>query len=90
MGAGRGQSRGRGNGLCLNKLHDAAFDKKLIAFDDDLRLLVGRRIRETFAPGPLAAGFLAYEGKRLSEPVRRNLSESLLRSHREAFARAER
>jgi predicted restriction endonuclease len=30
------------NGLCLNRLHDAAFDRKLITFDEELRLVVGR------------------------------------------------
>jgi hypothetical protein len=77
------------NGLCLNKLHDAAFDRKLITFDDELRLVVGRRIRKALAPGALADGFLAYEGKRLAEPVRRPLSIALVRSHREAFMDAE-
>jgi hypothetical protein len=77
------------NGLCLNRLHDAAFDRKLIAFDDELRLVVGRRIRKALAPGALADGFLAYEGKRLAEPVRRPLSMPLVRSHRKAFMDAE-
>jgi putative restriction endonuclease len=70
-------------------LHDAAFDRKLITFDDDLRLVVGRRIRKAFAPGPLAAGFLAYEGNKLAEPVRRPLSLLLLQIHRKAFAEAD-
>jgi len=77
------------NGLCLNRLHDAAFDRKLITFDDELRLVVGRRIREALAPGALANAFLAYEGKKLAEPVRRPLSIALVRSHREAFTDAE-
>lgn len=28
------------NGLCLNALHDKAFDRGLISFDDDCRLLL--------------------------------------------------
>lgn len=73
------------NGLCLNRLHDAAFDRKLITFDDELRLVVGRRIREALTSGALADGFLSYEGKRLAEPVRRPLSLQLVRNHRKAF-----
>jgi putative restriction endonuclease len=34
------------NGLCLNRLHDGAFDRHLIAFDEDQRLLIGRRLRD--------------------------------------------
>jgi hypothetical protein len=32
------------NGICLNALHDRAFDRHLIAFDTDLRLLVSPRL----------------------------------------------
>ena len=74
------------NGLCLNRLHDAAFDRKLVTFDNNLRLVVGRQLRNTLAPGPLAVGLLEYEGVRLSEPVRRAVSGELLRQHRLAFA----
>ena len=77
------------NGLCLNKLHDAAFDRKLVTFDNNLRLVVGRRLRNSPAPGPLLAGLLEYEGVRLSEPVRRAISRELLEKHRAAFAKAE-
>jgi putative restriction endonuclease len=33
------------NGLCLSRLHDAAFDQGLIAFDGNLRLVLSRRLR---------------------------------------------
>lgn len=35
------------NGICLNRLHDAAFDKHLIGFDDDLRLVLSKKLRTT-------------------------------------------
>jgi putative restriction endonuclease len=75
------------NGLCLNRLHDAAFDRKLISFDDDLRLIVSRRL--TLNKGKLAEGFLAYAGQRLAKPVRREISLELLRIHREELLRSE-
>ena len=77
------------NGLCLNKLHDAAFDRKLLTFDNNLRLVVGRRLRNSLAAGPLSAGILEYEGVRLSAPVRRAISRELMEKHRAAFAEAE-
>jgi hypothetical protein len=33
------------NGLCLSRLHDAAFDRGLIAFDDQFRLLLSPRLK---------------------------------------------
>ena len=77
------------HGLCLNKLHGAAFDRKLLTFDNNLRLVIGRRLRSALAPGPLAAGILEYDGMRLSEPVRRPISRELLEKHRAVFAKAE-
>lgn len=76
------------NGLCLNRLHDAAFDKKLITFDEDLRLVVGRRLRDTLPQEPLAAGFLRYEGIQLRPPEKRSLNPAFLDSHRAGFVRA--
>ena len=40
------------NGLCLSRLHDAAFDRGLIAFDDKFRLLLSPRLKA--APPELA------------------------------------
>jgi putative restriction endonuclease len=34
------------NGICLNALHDRAFDRGLISFDKDLRVIVSSRIGE--------------------------------------------
>jgi predicted restriction endonuclease len=77
------------NGLCLNKLHDAAFDRKLIAFDDEFRLIVGERLRRMLGSGHLAETLLTYEGQALARPVRREISKELLRAHRASFEAAE-
>jgi putative restriction endonuclease len=76
------------NGIALNRLHDAAFDRHLVTFDDDLRLVIGRRLRETLAREELSTGFLAYEGRALQPAIRRELSPALLERHRAAFAAA--
>lgn len=73
------------NGIALNRLHDAAFDRKLITFDESLRLVVGRQLRESLPAGELATGFLAYEGRALSRHMRHALDASLLEQHRDAF-----
>lgn len=75
------------NGIALNRLHDAAFDAHLITFDEQHRLVVGSRVRDTFGRED-AATFFTCEGRPLDEPTRRALSETLLARHREEFARA--
>ena len=76
------------NGIALNRLHDAAFDRYLITFDDKLRMVVGRAVRDSLPRDELAAGFLAYEGRRLAEPVRHGPSQPMLARHRRSFERA--
>lgn len=39
------------NGLCLSRLHDAAFDRGLITFDEDLRLVLSKRLKDHLPPG---------------------------------------
>lgn len=56
------------NGLCLSRLHDAAFDRGLIAFDDSLRLLLSARLKEELPHRAVAENFGAYEGEPLHLP----------------------
>jgi hypothetical protein len=74
------------NGVALNRLHDAAFDRHLITFDEEHRLVVGRRVRDAFGREE-AERFFVCAGRRLDEPLRHALSEVLLTQHREEFAR---
>lgn len=56
------------NGIALNRLHDAAFDQGLIAFDDDLRLLLSPRLRRLLPEEAVRASFEAHEGQPLRLP----------------------
>lgn len=56
------------NGLCLSRLHDAAFDCGLISFDDELRLLVSRKLRGELSQRSVAENFGSYEGVALYFP----------------------
>ena len=53
------------NGLCLSRLHDAAFDRGLITFDDDLRLVLSPRLSDALPQRAVAENFGAYAGQRL-------------------------
>ncbi len=77
------------NGLCLNTLHDRAFDRGLISFDPDLRLILSPHLK-TAPPGPIGdlppahrRMFLDLEGTPLRLPERFRPDEEALRYHRE-------
>jgi hypothetical protein len=71
------------NGLSLTRLHDAAFDRGLIAFDGQLRLLLSPRLKRELAQRTVAESFGAYEGQALRFPDDAVLPElAFLGTHR--------
>jgi len=63
------------NGIALNALHDKAFDRGLIIFDTELRLVCSKTLKDHFASLPrssswatVAQHFQAY-GKPLAIPA---------------------
>jgi putative restriction endonuclease len=56
------------NGLCLSTLHDAAFDRGLISFDDDLRMMISPRLKSQLSQDSVKVNFGAYEGEALQLP----------------------
>lgn len=73
------------NGICLSATFDAAFDRHLISFDDDYRMLLTPALKEYFTNDETRETFEQYEGKRLLLPydVRFLPGQKLLRSHRQ-------
>lgn len=71
------------NGLCLSRLHDGAFDQGLIAFDDDYRLLLSKRIRDYLTIQAIRDNFACYEGKPMRLPEKFYPDQDFLASHRE-------
>jgi len=54
------------NGLCLSKLHDAAFDGGLITLDENLGLILSKRLKGFFPQGTLEQNFVPFE----NQPIR--------------------
>lgn len=71
------------NGLCLSRLHDAAFDRGLITFDGDCRLILSRRLKDHVTNATLKTAFLALEGEPLRLPEKFRPEEAFLEGHRE-------
>ncbi len=57
-----------GSGICLSRLHDAAFERGVISFDDNLRLLLSPRLRQELSQRAVAESFGAYLGETLRLP----------------------
>src|SRR5690606_31017441 len=57
------------NGLCLSRLHDAAFDSGLIAFDENLRLVLSPRLKAELPQKSVKENFGVYAGQPLGLPV---------------------
>jgi predicted restriction endonuclease len=71
------------NGLCLAQTQDAAFDRGLITFDEDNRLILGPYLREFLPNEALERNFLAYEGKQIQMPDRFLPDSDFMQKHRE-------
>jgi len=73
------------NGLCLNALHDKAFDRHLITFDEDYRLMVSGILKRGDIPEFQSSSFAELEGTMLALPHRFAPDFQALEEHRKAF-----
>ncbi|MBE0598274.1 MAG: HNH endonuclease [Desulfuromonadales bacterium] len=71
------------NGLCLAHTQDVAFDRGLITFDEDLRLVLSPRLREFLPNEALARNFLSYEGKQIEMPDKFLPGADFMEKHRQ-------
>ncbi|MDT8404767.1 HNH endonuclease [Sulfuriflexus sp.] len=70
------------NGVVLNSLYDAAFDKGFMTFDDDFRVVLSRRIIESVKTKELASILFDIKGKPMTMPSRFLPDISAIRYHR--------
>ncbi|MEN8848866.1 MAG: HNH endonuclease [Akkermansiaceae bacterium] len=70
------------NGICLSATYDAAFDKKLISFDEDYRLIVSQEIQDHYTRSSAQTYFKDREGQMLSLPKRDAPNQTYLEEHR--------
>jgi putative restriction endonuclease len=76
------------NGLCLSRLHDAAFDRGLVSFDDKLRLLLSPQLKAELSQRCVAENFGAHAGESLHFPDDAVLPEpAFLSKHRATIFR---
>ena len=73
------------NGLCLAQTQDAAFDRGLITFDEDYRLVIGPYLREYLSDEALERNFFTYEGKSIQMPDKFMPDSDFMKRHREGI-----
>lgn len=71
------------NGLCLNALHDRAFDRGLITLDSDYQVVLSNQIKEIYPSDVIREFFLKYDGKSIQLPDRFLPSKEFLAFHNE-------
>jgi predicted restriction endonuclease len=70
------------NGLCLNALYDRAFDRGLITFDENFRMIVSSLLKKGEIPEFQQINFVKVEGSKLLLPHRFRPDPSALEEHR--------
>lgn len=71
------------NGLCLSATYDAAFDRHLISFDEDYRMILGPALKEFYSNDAFKTQFVAFEGQALKMPKRFCPDQAFLEKHRQ-------
>ena len=71
------------NGLCLSATYDVAFDRNLISFDNDYRMVVSHYIRDFYTNEAAKEYFEKYEGKQLMMPNKFYPNKEFLSRHLE-------
>ena len=75
------------NGVCLNALFDRAFDRGLITFDKDLRVVVSKRLAGAAEEAELGCSLREAEGRRLRIPKRFPPAGDAMEHHRQSVFR---
>ena len=70
------------NGLCLSATYDAAFDRHLISFDDEYRMVLSARIQDYCTRSICADYFKKFEGVKIKLPSRFLPDRIFLEKHR--------
>jgi hypothetical protein len=58
------------NGIALNALYDKAFDRHLISFDEEFRLVLSDKIKSQSNDEIINKYFIYFDGKKLATPYR--------------------
>jgi putative restriction endonuclease len=69
------------NGLCLSATYDAAFDRNLISFDKNYRLVLGQSLKKYMTNDAFQTYFKSFESKRIQLPNKFMPNKEFLSKH---------
>ncbi|MFY1027324.1 HNH endonuclease [Actinobacillus seminis] len=58
------------NGICLNSIHDRAFDRGLITIDTDYKIMISSRLKDFYTNNFIDDVFKKYEGEKIIMPFK--------------------
>ncbi len=70
------------NGLCLSATYDAAFDRHLISFDEDFRMVISPALKDFYTNDAFKTHFASLEGNQMFLPRKFKPDQTLLERHR--------
>ncbi len=73
------------NGLCLNSLHDKAFDNFLITVTPDYKIKISSKLKKQSRSESIIQSFLQYEGKEITLPNKFLPNQEFLLEHNKKF-----
>lgn len=73
------------NGICLNSLHDRAFDRGLITIDQNFCLRISKRLQDEYSLDFINTNFKKYENKPITLPERFSPSKEFLQYHNDVI-----
>lgn len=73
------------NGICLNSIHDKAFDSGLITIDKSYRVVISSKLKEHYSQGFIDDVFKKYESTKILSPTRFKPSPEFLEYHNDVI-----
>ena len=73
------------NGICLSALYDKAFDKGIIAFDENNRTIFSSKLEQAITKEYYVKYFLPIKDKELAVPSKYNIDKTFLEWHRDCI-----
>lgn len=76
------------NGLCLNAIHDRAFDRGLLTITPDFKIKISKSIKHNNTDSALQDFLFRYDGAEIKTPTRFLPDSSFLKYHNKSVFRA--
>ena len=73
------------NGMCLNSIHDKAFDRGLITIDKDYNIVISNRLKDYYSNQFIDDVFRKYEGQKIMIPSKFEPSLEFLEYHNDVI-----